>query len=260
MKGDLDVIAMKSIEKDRTRRYDTASALADDVQTVPQRRADRRAVSVACVPIHQADPSLSRGGGDVTCCHGVTDLRHCCHGPRPARSSNRREHLEREATQKANRNLESALLDLKDTLFFEGYAKLFAGDIEQAGDIVDRLREIGAHDLADKLHGALLVYSGRGPEAVQFLEEKVEKSPSSVGLLALLRLRVCTLRVIMRTTSALWPGWRSWGNPRRQKIISLQSKLPWIYVADWNMRRQPSSIGGRRLLCSSAGESRPTMR
>ena len=30
--GDLDVIAMKSIEKDRTRRYDTASALADDVQ------------------------------------------------------------------------------------------------------------------------------------------------------------------------------------------------------------------------------------
>ena len=32
MKGDLDVIAMKSIEKDRTRRYDTASALADDVR------------------------------------------------------------------------------------------------------------------------------------------------------------------------------------------------------------------------------------
>ena len=30
--GDLDIIAMKALEKDRTRRYDTASGLADDVQ------------------------------------------------------------------------------------------------------------------------------------------------------------------------------------------------------------------------------------
>ena len=32
MIGDLDVIVMKAIEKDRTRRYDTANSLADDVQ------------------------------------------------------------------------------------------------------------------------------------------------------------------------------------------------------------------------------------
>ena len=30
--GDLDIIAMKALEKDRTRRYDTASGLAADVQ------------------------------------------------------------------------------------------------------------------------------------------------------------------------------------------------------------------------------------
>ena len=30
--GDLDIIAMKALEKDRTRRYDSASGLADDVQ------------------------------------------------------------------------------------------------------------------------------------------------------------------------------------------------------------------------------------
>ena len=32
IKGDLDVIVMKAIEKDRTRRYDAASGLASDVQ------------------------------------------------------------------------------------------------------------------------------------------------------------------------------------------------------------------------------------
>ena len=32
MKGDLDWIVMKALEKDRTRRYDTASAFAADVR------------------------------------------------------------------------------------------------------------------------------------------------------------------------------------------------------------------------------------
>jgi hypothetical protein len=52
--------------------------------------------------------------------------------------------------------------------------------------MVDRLREIEADDLADKLQAAVLVYSGEGSEAVRLLKPMVEDNPTSLGLWALL--------------------------------------------------------------------------
>jgi WD40 repeat protein/serine/threonine protein kinase len=48
VRGDLDWIAMKTLEKDRTRRYDTASTLAMDVQR-----------HLNCEPVQAAAPSIS---------------------------------------------------------------------------------------------------------------------------------------------------------------------------------------------------------
>ena len=38
LRGDLDWIVMKALEKDRTRRYDTASSFADDVRRYLEHR------------------------------------------------------------------------------------------------------------------------------------------------------------------------------------------------------------------------------
>ncbi len=65
LRGELDWIVMKALEKDRRRRYQTATALAEDVQRVLAGRAGRslstfQAVSTAQVYAAQPD----HGGGD----------------------------------------------------------------------------------------------------------------------------------------------------------------------------------------------------
>ncbi len=63
MKGDLDRIVTKSLEKDRGWRYDTASAFAADVPPVSRRGADRCPAAVNVVSLPQAGPP-EQGGSD----------------------------------------------------------------------------------------------------------------------------------------------------------------------------------------------------
>ena len=47
---DLDWIVMKCLEKDRTRRYETANGLAADLEAAPEQRTGRRPSASTAVP------------------------------------------------------------------------------------------------------------------------------------------------------------------------------------------------------------------
>ena len=64
VRGELDWIVMKCLEKDRNRRYETASGLAADVRALPGRRAGAGLPAVGRLPPPQVRPAEPEGGGD----------------------------------------------------------------------------------------------------------------------------------------------------------------------------------------------------
>ena len=56
VRGELDWIVMKALEKDRSRRYETASGLAADVRALPDRRAGGGLPAVGLVPASASSP------------------------------------------------------------------------------------------------------------------------------------------------------------------------------------------------------------
>ncbi len=63
-RGDLDWIVMKALEKDRDRRYESASAFAADVQRVSARRAGSGVSTVGLVSLPQICPAQPRRAAD----------------------------------------------------------------------------------------------------------------------------------------------------------------------------------------------------
>ena len=76
LRGDLDWIVMKCLEKDRKRRYDTANGLALDLQRHLANEVVIARPPTTALPAQQAHPAqqarLRRGRGD----RGVADHRH----------------------------------------------------------------------------------------------------------------------------------------------------------------------------------------
>ena len=64
MRGELDWIVMKCLEKDRTRRYETANALAADVRRYLDRRAGGGRPAVGLVPAAEVRAAEPGGAGD----------------------------------------------------------------------------------------------------------------------------------------------------------------------------------------------------
>ena len=64
MRGELDWIVMKCLEKDRTRRYETANGLARDVERLPGRRAGGGLPAVGLVSAPQVRPTQPSCTGD----------------------------------------------------------------------------------------------------------------------------------------------------------------------------------------------------
>ena len=61
VRGELDWIVMKALEKDRNRRYETATRLARDVERYLDRRAGRGLPAVRRIPAAEVRPEAPRG-------------------------------------------------------------------------------------------------------------------------------------------------------------------------------------------------------
>ena len=57
MRGELDWIVMKALEKDRNRRYETANGFAADIAALSARRAGGGLPAVGGVPLSQVRPT-----------------------------------------------------------------------------------------------------------------------------------------------------------------------------------------------------------
>ncbi len=64
VRGELDWIAMKALEKDRTRRYETANGLARDIERYLEGEAVEAWAAVGAVPIEQVCADGTGGAGD----------------------------------------------------------------------------------------------------------------------------------------------------------------------------------------------------
>ena len=74
VRGELDWIVMKALEKDRARRYETASSLAADIAALLARRAGAGLSTVGWIPVPQvraAEQSGDRDHGDCGRCTGA---------------------------------------------------------------------------------------------------------------------------------------------------------------------------------------------
>ena len=67
MRGELDWIVMKCLEKDRNRRYETANSFAADRAALPERRAGEGVPAVRAVPLSQVRPPEQANSRDRGC-------------------------------------------------------------------------------------------------------------------------------------------------------------------------------------------------
>ena len=79
LRGDLDWIVMKALEKDRSRRYETASAFAADVEELPGQRTRAACPPSAVYRLRKFALPQSRGHGDLGLGVGRAGLRHHHH-------------------------------------------------------------------------------------------------------------------------------------------------------------------------------------
>ena len=63
MRGELDWIVMKALEKDRTRRYETASGFARDIRNYPRRRPGRSLPALGRLSAAEVRPQAPAGAG-----------------------------------------------------------------------------------------------------------------------------------------------------------------------------------------------------
>ena len=160
VRGELDWIVMKSLEKDRGRRYDSANGLATDIERFLDGRpveahppsalyrmskfARRYRLPVATASTILVLLIVAVVATSIT-------LKYASNALRAERAA--REDAERERVR-ANQ----IAFELREKIFDQGLERVFSANMEEANRMVERLREIGATDLAQKLEAAVLAY------------------------------------------------------------------------------------------------------
>lgn len=174
VRGDVDLIVMKAMEKDRSRRYESASGLAADLQ----RYLDDE-------PIEARPQSTSYrmrkfvGRYRVVVTTGALVFLTLLLGLIGAIWTGQR--LQR--VNEKNRELISGLIDV---LFEQGLTEVLRGDNSAAQETIGHLRENAAADLAIQLDAFREIQLGNIEEAIEMIRPLAEKYPESIPCHAIL--------------------------------------------------------------------------
>ena len=170
IKGDLDWIVMKALEKDRARRFGSAAAFARDIQRF-----------LNSEPIESRPPSNAyrlrkaawrhRIGLTVFLLTAVATFMVL---------------LGIGGVRVAKRAQQETLYQLRRLLFNHGITLIMNAEVDQADEIVDRLKEAGADEFALKLEVFQLLHKHDFSRAIEFLEPAVKKHRNDAGLRAML--------------------------------------------------------------------------
>jgi serine/threonine protein kinase len=173
VKGDLDVIVMKAIEKDRTQRYDTASGLAADVERF-----------LHSEPIIARSPSLAyrlakfTRRNRVAVATSVVVLMSLL--------------VTVVATSWSAHQAHETLRRLANAFYGEAVTAALAGDLEKARSVLDAARDAGCSPRQIAvLNGLIALNSGKYDDAIDFGEQTLPDAvPTSesdqIGVHALL--------------------------------------------------------------------------
>ena len=152
-RGELDWIVMKALEKDRNRRYETASALAADVRALPERRAGAGLPPVGVVSLSQVRPAEQGGRADrdqhgaglaPALCGLISTVVVQSVGNARIRAEQKRTNdaLGREKT--VNDELLRVVAEKQQDLYFQGIAlaerELGASNVSRAEQLLDEMR------------------------------------------------------------------------------------------------------------------------
>ncbi|MHC4405468.1 MAG: serine/threonine protein kinase [Planctomycetota bacterium] len=187
--GDLDWIVLKSLEKDRTRRYETASAFAKDVER-----------HLTYEPVVARPPSLvyqlqkfsrRNKAGLITAALVAASLvigtGMAIWQAYLARQEAHQTDIARQKAQDEANRANSILRSLNQSLFHQGLTYVFSGKEDSAATIVTQLRKQGDQDLADRLEALVLVFGpGDVDKALDLLSTASRRRPHDPGLFATL--------------------------------------------------------------------------
>ena len=195
VRGDLDWLVMKALAKDRDRRYDTASSLANDVNRF-----------LAGEPIEARPPTTwyrlrkvamkHRGALAATLLVFVSLLGGIVVSSFMAYRAMKAERATREKVSELCAALESIALNAA-----------FRGNLHEANMAIDQVdTEEAPPDLVPTLQGVALLADGRTDEAIQLLEEAKREDPDSI-----------------KTNAALF--WAYWQAASYGKMDQVRNKL-----------------------------------
>ena len=188
VKGDLDWILLRALEKDRTRRYESASGFAADilrclndepVEARPpsatyrlRKVAARHRVALAATAI----VAISLLAGVVGSTWIAISMRQM------------RDHAvaERVRAEASEGKLRDALSELRSELRDSCLTAVMSGDEEKASAAIKRAEDIGlSEDWLEILRGQLALSMGRLDEAIECLAPAAEQNVAAEGMLAM---------------------------------------------------------------------------
>ena len=183
VRGDLDWIVMKALEKDRGRRYETASSLADDIrrfiedEPVTARRPSATYRLTKFTKRNKAAFVVAMGIALVLVFGVLTTLWQAQQAV-----------AARDEAHNALEQLMMTMDQLQEALFDQGVAYALTGDFDSARHVIESLTRLKSESLARQLQAVVYLEEGQAAEVVGLLEPEAKRDPKSVALRALLTL------------------------------------------------------------------------
>jgi serine/threonine protein kinase len=170
VRGDLDWIVMKALEKDRTRRYEAASALAADVQRFQDQE-----------PIAARPPSAIYRLRKSARRHRVAVAMSLVTGVAILSAV-----LGLALVQVANASRRQALSRFRQLFLDHGFTLIMTAQPEKAKELIGELEDVNLDEYAAKLRAVQFLHESHFQEAIALLEPAVEQHPEDAGYRAML--------------------------------------------------------------------------
>jgi serine/threonine protein kinase len=203
VKGDLDWIVLKAMEKDRTRRYESASRFADDVErflndSVVEARPPslgykmnkfvrRNRLLVTTVAVVFMALIIGLGSAIFGLRKAQVEARKAQNAARKAEIASHESQLASRKSQIAEAVAKASLATLADVVYHEALSSALAGDAERTEQLLEIGRSANLPLVRRNLVRASLAYfNGDADAAIDLLNQIADDNQSNVAVFGLL--------------------------------------------------------------------------
>ena len=220
VRGDLDWVVLKSMEKDRTRRYESADALSKDLERY-----------LANDPVDAHPPSMGYQLRKVAVRYqaaiavaGAIALVLTLSVLVTARQAGNNKRL-REVAEKNEKEARRTLEELKGALMREAVEQAFSGDVEKVDTAISKAVAAGAEKFwAKRLRGAAALLNGNYDDAERILLECRNNGDDSAAIYGL-------LTEVYLMQGKLPEAWVSLGKVRSLPKVDFEDSLFYAFAS-----------------------------